>query len=138
MARVPGLSRLTTIGPGEWAVLACIPLRTGRGLNSREHWSARSRRVKAEREAVTWALVGRDKPRTPCTVLLTRVAPSNGLDDDNLAGALKAVRDAVATWLQVDDRDRETVRYEYTQRRGAWGVEIEVKSGVAGDASRPA
>jgi hypothetical protein len=64
------------------------------------------------------------KPSLPLIVTLTRVAPSNGLDDDNLAGALKGVRDAVAEWLGVDDRDRATVRYEYEQRRGPWGVEI--------------
>ena len=58
-------------------------------------------------------------------VTLTRIAPSNGLDDDNLAGALKAVRDEVAAWLGVDDKDRATVRYEYEQERGPWDVRIE-------------
>ena len=107
--------------------MLAIPMRTGRGLNSREHWAQRSKRVRTERDTVGWCLAGRPKPALPCAVLLTRVAPSMGLDDDNLAGSLKAVRDAVAAWLQVDDRDRETVRYEYAQRRGAWGVEIEIK-----------
>lgn len=105
-------------------MIAIPGLRTGRGGNNREHWAGRARRVRAEREAVSWSLLGRTKPTLPCVVLLTRVAPSAGLDDDNLAGALKSVRDAVAQWLGVDDRDRETVRYEYAQRRGKWGVEI--------------
>lgn len=108
-----------------------IAIRTAPGLNVREHWRARARRVKAERNAVAWALLlsqrpdKAKRPELPCTVRLTRVAPSNGLDDDNLAGALKGVRDQVAEWLGVDDKDRQQVRYVYAQRRGPWAVEIE-------------
>lgn len=88
---------------------------------------ARSRRVKAERQAVAWVLLGKPKPGVPCTVLLTRVAPSAGMDDDGVVGALKAVRDAIADWLGVDDRHTDQVHYAYAQRRGPWGVEIEFK-----------
>lgn len=102
-----------------------IPLRTSSGLNAREHFGARARRVRAERKAVAWMLKSATKPAIPCGVLLTRIAPSSGLDDDNLTGALKGVRDEIANWLGVDDRDRQTVRYRYTQRRGPWGVAIE-------------
>ena len=103
-----------------------IPLRTGRGLNAREHYRVRAKRVKAEREAVALMLGPQVKPAMfPLTVTLTRIAPSNGLDDDNLAGSLKAVRDQIADWLGVNDRDRKTVRYEYEQERGPWGVRIE-------------
>lgn len=100
-------------------------LRTERGMNTREHWAARSSRVKREKQAVAWMLMNKTKPALPCVVTLTRLAPSNGLDDDNLAGALKSVRDAVATWLGVDDKDRATVRYQYEQQRAPWGVRIE-------------
>lgn len=106
------------------AVRVLVPLRTGRGLNSREHWAARSRRVKAEREAVGWMLPARRMP-VPCTVLLTRQAPSAGLDLDNLQGSLKAIRDAVAEWLGVDDRDAR-VTWMYGQRRGEWAVEVQI------------
>lgn len=104
-----------------------IALRTGRGQNAREHWRARARRVKAERDAIAWALAQLPVKawKTPCTIRLTRVAPSNGLDDDNLAGSLKAVRDQVAAWLGVDDRRRDIVRYEYAQERGPWAVRVE-------------
>lgn len=102
-----------------------VPIRTVSGLNAREHWRARHRRVSNERGAVAWMLRGKATPPLPCTVRLTRSAPSNGLDDDNLAGALKAVRDQVAEWLGVDDKDRSRVRYVYAQRRGPWAVEIE-------------
>ena len=112
----------TTLAPVD------IPLRTGSGLNGREHYMARARRVKAERQAAAWALHGRPAPDLPCTVLLTRIAPSVGLDDDNLVGALKGVRDAVAEWLGVDDRCRDIVRYRYEQASGPWGVQVGFES----------
>ena len=103
-----------------------IPLRTVSGLNAREHFRARARRVKSERQAVAYVLGPQKKPGAfPLIVTLTRIAPSNGLDDDNLAGAMKAVRDEIAAWLGVDDKDRATVRYEYEQERGPWGIRIE-------------
>ncbi len=103
-----------------------VPLRTVSGLNAREHHMARARRVKAERRQVAWHLhvLAPIKPKVPCVVTLTRIAPSNGLDGDNCQGALKAVRDEVAAWLGVDDKRADLVRYEYDQRRGPWGVEI--------------
>lgn len=97
-------------------------MRTQGGTNSREHWRVRDRRVRAERSLVAWSLRNEIGPALPCVVTLTRCAPSNGLDDDNLASALKSVRDEVAKWLGVDDRHRDIVRYEYEQRRGPWSV----------------
>lgn len=103
-----------------------VPIRTVSGLNVREHWRARSRRVKAEREATAWALTGKTRPALPCAVLLVRVGPSNGLDDDNLRGASKGVRDEIAKWLGVDDRS-PLVTWGYGQRRGKqWAVEVEI------------
>lgn len=54
---------------------------------------------------------------------MTRVAPSNGLDCDSLPASCKGIRDQIAQWLGVDDRDKR-VRWVYEQRRGAWGVEV--------------
>lgn len=105
-----------------------IPLRTVNPVNIREHWKARVRRVKAERDATAWALIAATKPALPCVVTLTRLAPSNGLDDDSLPVSCKAVRDQIAEWLGVDDKHRHIVRYEYAQRRGEWGVEINFES----------
>lgn len=109
-----------------------VPLRTVSALNARELWQARSGRVKRERKTVAGYLIGKTKPPLPCSVRLTRVAPSSGTDDDNLPGALKGVRDQIAEWLGVNDRDRNTVRYFYDQKRGPWGVEIEFGEPVAG------
>lgn len=107
-----------------------VAMRTHRGMNDREHPMVRHRRVKREKETAGWELAryaGRHgRPEIPCTVLLTRLGPSPGLDDDNLVGSLKSTRDAVAHWLGVNDKDRETVRYLYAQAWApAWGVRIE-------------
>jgi len=104
-----------------------LPLRTGRGLNGREHHMARHRRVKTEREAVAWLLRGKRPPAPPVVVTMTRLAPSSGLDSDNLQGALKAVRDELAMWLGLDDADPR-VTWLCAQRRAPWGVEIEVRT----------
>lgn len=103
-----------------------VPIWTGRGLNDRTHWRTRARRVKDERFAVGLVLNAcKDPlPEGPVyRVTLTRCAPSNGLDGDNLQGALKAVRDEVAAFLGVDDGSH-LVTWEYGQRRAEWGVDI--------------
>ncbi len=95
-------------------------------MNSREHWRKRAKRVRMERDSVLLYTYGLASPALPARVRLTRIAPSNGLDDDNLASALKSVRDQVAAWIGVDDRHRDIVRYVYEQERGPWGVTIEI------------
>lgn len=117
-----------------------IPLRTGLGLNSREHWATRAKRVKTERFAVfvafprDWlgeaaAVFGPAKPG-PWLVTLTR-GSSGTLDDDNLRGSLKACRDEVARLMGLDDRDPRVVwRYEQVKLpRGSWGVIIRLQDG---------
>lgn len=67
-------------------------------------------------------------------VHLVRIAPHR-LDDDNVRGALKAIRDEVAAWLGRDDGERE-LRFTYDQeQRGAdvYRVRIEVTDKLAGD-----
>ncbi len=103
-------------------------------MNAREHYRVRASRVKKEREATYWQLRASKvpKPPIPCSVRLTRVAPSAGVDDDILTGALKAIRDEVAAWLGIDDKHRDQVRYVYDQKRGPWSVTIEFGAPVAG------
>ncbi len=105
-------------------------LRLGRGQNAREHHMARSRRVKRERDLVTLVLRG-TIARTmmavaPLSVTITRVAPSRGLDDDNAVSSAKAVRDAIAGVLGIDDRD-ERVDWLVRQERGPWGIRIRIE-----------
>lgn len=112
-------------------------LRTVPGLNAREHWAVKARRVKAERLMTRGALAERGRPPDgPWQVELCRVAPRR-CDDDNLQGALKAVRDEVAAWLGVDDGS-ELITFRYSQlcapaevvdgvRIPKWGVGIWIK-----------
>lgn len=103
-----------------------VPIRTVSALNAREHYMRRAKRVKAEREATAWMLKNEARPPLPCTVRLIRMGPTNGLDSDNLEGALKGVRDEVAEWLGVNDRDAERVAYDCRQMRSKhWGVGID-------------
>lgn len=66
--------------------------------------------------------------RGPWCVRLTRLcSAAQPLDDDAPPGALKAVRDAVAAALEVDDGD-PTIAFAYAQerRKGPMGVRVEV------------
>lgn len=93
-----------------------VPIKTVSGLNAREHWRVRAKRVKAEREAVAWALSLTKPLRLPVTVTLTREGKRK-LDSDNLQGALKAPRDEVAKWLGADDADPR-IEWRYAQTTG--------------------
>lgn len=110
-------------------------MRTGRGLNSREHWRARARRVSAERMETHIRLQGaarflagwlvHQSAGGRLRVTMTRRSPATRpMDDDNLPGALKAIRDEVAAWLQRDDGDRGAWEWRYDQQRGPWGVVV--------------
>lgn len=108
-------------------VLAEIPIRTVSVMNAREHWSVTARRAKQHRESAGWTLMSSQRPKLPCTVVLTRIAPRE-LDGDNLQSSLKAVRDGVADWLRVDDRDPR-VSWRYRQQRGKareYAVRVEI------------
>lgn len=113
------------------AMLVLLPIRTVSESNARGHWAKRAGRAKAQRFTVTLALRARlAKLTAPLTVMLTRVAP-RALDDDNLRGALKAVRDGVADALGIDDRDPR-VTYAYAQRRGTAGqYAVEIALGAS-------
>lgn len=115
-------------------------IRTVSEANQREAWQAKARRVKDQRGAMTLALQAHFAPTSrvawalgaQLVVLLTRASPKP-LDDDNLRGALKAIRDAIAKWLGVDDRS-PLVRWEYGQKRGAvreYAVEVEISGGAS-------
>lgn len=101
-----------------------IPLKTVNGQNAREHWQQRRRRVKLERDATAFVV----KPfPVPCIVRLIRISPGT-LDDDNLAGALKSVRDEVAKICGVDDKPSGPITWVYAQERckpKQFGVRVE-------------
>lgn len=90
--------------------------------NLREHWSKRAKRTKGQRGAMAKAIKAWlvDGPRL--VVVLTRVGKRE-LDSDNLAAALKGVRDGVADSLRIDDGSG-LVEWQYRQRTGEPGVEV--------------
>jgi len=101
-----------------------IPYRLKSAPNLREHWGAKHRRVKSERAAIR--LIVR-RHELPITVKLVRIAP-RGLDDDNLQGAFKGMRDEIAAIHGLPDND-ERISFEYAQERGKpkeYAVRIEI------------
>lgn len=98
-------------------------MKLGAALNARVHWTSRASKVRRERLAVRaalahdcWPDVKTASPPTTCTMV--RVAPRM-LDDDNLAGAFKAVRDEIASFFGVDDGPKGPIAWRYEQRKGA-------------------
>jgi hypothetical protein len=126
-------------------------LRTISEANAREHWQARKERRGGQRDTVR-AILQRELGHAPrlhvlneklftvpnlITVTLTRLAPG-ALDDDNLSSAFKAVRDEIAVWIGVDDRDAR-IRWQYAQERTAQGVyrvRVEVLDATPGEPIR--
>ena len=62
-----------------------------------------------------------------CTI--TRVGGGGAMDDDNLPGTGKWVRDTVALFLGQDDGPRGPILWSYAQEPGpAWGVRITLET----------
>jgi hypothetical protein len=132
-----------------------VPLRTVSALNERRHWSKRAARVAMERRTVWLAIYKRFPPAMdllplqrlraavgagPWRVVMRRRSPGNTiLDDDNLAGALKGVRDELAEWLGVDDGDVARVTWAREQLpKGPWAVQVEIETAAVVEiAARP-
>lgn len=115
-----GASRTFTI----WA-----PFRTKTGLNAREHWAIKAKRVKRERQATrffwkTHRMSVLEGFTGPLRITLERHSPSSRPADlDNVVGGLKAVRDQLCEQIGRDDGD-PTILWRYTQQKGPWGVKI--------------
>jgi hypothetical protein len=120
-------------------IFRSIALVTRSEMNQRDCWRARHKRLSEHRnvtravlaveaKALIASLVSPPAPSPWFIVTLTRVAPSSGLDDDNLRSALKGVRDGVADALGVDDGS-PLIEWHYAQRRGRarqYAVEISI------------
>ena len=105
-----------------------IPIRTTTGLNFREHFAVRSKRVKRERQATRWFWLKAKPPQfiLPLRITLIRVSPGNGTDLDNVVGGLKGVRDQIAEQLGFDDGD-DRITWRYGQLKGPWGVTVTIE-----------
>jgi hypothetical protein len=113
-----------------------LPIRIESESNVREHWSKKNRRangspkkgILGQRQLTRFMCQSHfDKPSTPCTIKLTRIAPRK-LDQGNIAAAFKHVQDGCADWLGIDDRRDDLVKYEYLQEQKSktYGLRIEI------------
>ena len=93
-----------------------LPIATVSEANQRQHWAEKARRAKSQRQQAYYLTGALKALLLPATISLTRISP-RALDDDNLRGALKAVRDGIADRLGINDRDPR-VKWEYGQERG--------------------
>ena len=111
-----------------------IPLRLVSELNVREHWGARAKRRKHQRQTtrLMWEVrrretTGPTMPSPPCTVTITRCAP-RAFDDDAAVSSAKGVRDELADILGVNDNDpRVTWVVKQRQDKG-YGVLVEIEA----------
>lgn len=102
-----------------------LPIKTVTGLNAREHWCVRHKRVTEEKRIT--ALIVKPFP-VPCIVRMIRLSP-NLCDDDNLQGAMKSIRDQIAKLCGVDDGPKGPITWAYAQekcKRGQYGVRVEM------------
>jgi hypothetical protein len=94
-----------------------IPMPIPSLANRRGHWAKWAAVMKSQRATVATVLGAHlDRPRLPCLVLLVRISPRL-LDDDNLAGALKAIRDGAADWIGADDKPGSGITWQYGQEK---------------------
>lgn len=115
------------------AVTLVVPCRVVSEMNRRDHWATRRRRFDAQANALRLAALfagwrdGEDLVWPfgfPVAVTCVHVGPE--MDDDNIRSAFKAIRDAVASWAGVDDRD-PAIEWRYAQRVGPAGVEVTIE-----------
>lgn len=107
-----------------------LPLHIQSEANCRDHWRKRAARAKLQRTTARVMCQQYERPMGydgPVTVALTRISPRK-LDDDNLAGGFKAVRDGVADWLGINDGS-ERMTWLYAQRKGPMGAEVVIQWG---------
>lgn len=105
--------------------------------NLREHWATRANRAKSQRAigaccARLCFATGELALTFPLEV--TFVRHGIACDDDNLAGAFKSIRDGIAEYLGVDDRNTrasatttEAYRFRYEQgpsKRSGQGFDV--------------
>lgn len=101
------------------------------GPNSRRSTFARARQAKMDRFRAATVLQNARWPRQlpwPRAILLITLVAQRGLmDDDNLAGVGKSLRDACARYFALKDGPRGPIRWRYKFERGQRdGVRLEL------------
>jgi len=112
-------------------LLPIRPMAASDGQNARKHPMARHRRASAwwGGLATAAAVAGWPcaLPWPRAVVTITCIARrGKEMDDDNLAGCCKAVRDAIAKWFDCGDAPGGPVSWRYRWERGPDGTRIEL------------
>ena len=108
-------------------------------IQSRNWWASglsrgarmkRARVGKDERQnakVLALALLKRKRPLAPIVVSLTRISPGT-LDDDNLAGGFKHIRDGISDALGIDDCPASGIEWQYWQEKvkGEYAMSIAI------------
>jgi hypothetical protein len=110
-----------------WAVELSLPCVVRSELNQRDHWAVRKRRFDTQATTLRAVLLeaGLESWLTPFPLTATFTHVGRAMDDDNLAGAFKGLRDSLAKWLGVDDAD-PLVSWRYEQQAGTPGVRVRI------------
>lgn len=111
-----------------------IPIRTISEANWHGHWAVRSKRVKAQRDIAKLLTMKNAKPmpNMPVAVKITRIAPRELDNGDNLPASLKAIRDGIADALNPNaaqaKRDRDGITWSYSQvKNKKYAVLVEIE-----------
>lgn len=98
-----------------------LPIKIISESNVCEHWAVKGKRHSLQKKAIRLVLLNRNlKP--PCIVTITRIAPRNLDEHDNLRSSFKWVVDAIAASLTADlvpgRADGHTmIKWAYSQER---------------------
>lgn len=108
-----------------------LPIKTVNPLNGQwTHWRKRRKLVNAEKETTTMIVKPRlEKGRIPCSVVLTRKHWAKPMDSDAVPPSLKAIRDAIAKCIGIDDGDAR-IQWSYQQakcKHKDFGVIVEIR-----------
>ena len=113
-------------------------LRLASQSNAREHWTTTYKKKKTLHHIAAMGMHGLHPIEylgSELRVTLTRIGPRQ-LDDDNLQGAFKFVRDAIAQCIwggRMGQRD-DLAEWVYDQKRGKYGIEVRFESRKRGAA----
>lgn len=83
-------------------IILNLPIRTVSESNCSEHWSVKSKRHRQQQFFIRLLLIT-SKPEIilPCKITLIRISPRL-LDDDNLVGSLKYIRDEISAYINPE------------------------------------
>lgn len=117
----------------EGKVIVDLPLQTKSEANTFEHWTKKHARHKDQARIVALGLNPlREKIKLPCKVMLTRFAPHELDEFENLPMSMKYVVDAVCAIITGDyrpgraDRDKRISLACAQVKSKEYGVRIEV------------